>query len=185
MLYSTINGKMRKSSIPSPPNAAMPYPNSKSNRPDLTGLIDAVTRSAEAAGLQKFLDPERWDVLVDYVCPAQHKAGELLIAQGDGDRRLYFVESGDLKVDLHTDKGIVHLAVLGPGTVVGEGSFFSHAVRLASVSAYSDCRVWTLTPTDFDNLSRHHPQVALALAMALGAVLANRMLEMSKRSAVT
>ena len=122
---------------------------------------------------------------MDYVRPAQHQRGELLISQGDHDRKLYFVESGDLKVDMHSDKGIVHLAVLGPGTVVGEGSFFSRAVRIATVSAYSDCKVWTLTPADFDDLSRHHPQIALALAMALGAVLANRMLDLSKRSAVT
>ena len=121
-----------------------------------------MTRSTEAAGLKQFLDPARWKVLVDYVRPAQHQRGELLISQG-----------------------IVHLAVLGPGTVVGEGSFFSHAVRIATVSAYSDCKVWTLTPADFDDLSRQHPQVALALAMALGAVLANRMLDLSKRSAVT
>jgi CRP/FNR family cyclic AMP-dependent transcriptional regulator len=163
----------------------MPSPNSSPNPADLSGLIAAVTRSTEAAGLNQFLDPTRWKVLGDYVRPAQHKRGELLIAQGDNDRKLYFVESGDLKVDLHTEKGIVHLAILGPGTVVGEGSFFSHAVRVATVSAYSDCKVWTLTPTDFDNLSRHHPHVALAMAMALGAVLANRMLDLSKRSAVT
>ena len=163
----------------------MPHPNSNPNPPDLTGLIAAVTRSTEAAGLKQFLDPARWKVLVDYVRPAQHQRGELLISQGDHDRKLYFVESGDLKVDMHSDKGIVHLAVLGPGTVVGEGSFFSRAVRIATVSAYSDCKVWTLTPADFDDLSRQHPQVALALAMALGAVLANRMLDLSKRSAVT
>jgi CRP/FNR family cyclic AMP-dependent transcriptional regulator len=163
----------------------MPSPNSSSNPADLRGLIAAVTRSTEGAGLNRFLDPTRWKVLVDYVRPAQHKRGELLIAQGDNDRKLYFVESGDLKVDLRTEKGIVHLAILGPGTVVGEGSFFSHAVRVATVSAYSDCKVWTLTPADFDNLSRHHPHVALAMAMALGAVLANRMLDLSKRSAVT
>jgi CRP-like cAMP-binding protein len=153
--------------------------------PDLSGLIAAVARNTEPGGLHQFLDAYRWKVLADFVQPSSHPRGTLLIAQGDLDRKLYFIESGDLKVTMHTDKGIVHLAILGPGTVVGEGGFFSHKARNASVSAYSDCKVWTLAPTEFENLSRHHPSVALALSMALGAVLATRMLDMSKRLAIT
>ena len=81
--------------------------------------------------------------------------------------------------------GFVQLALLAPGTVVGEGSFFSHLARNSSVVAYSECKVWELSPVDFATLSKQHPTVALALAMALGAILASRMLDMSKRIAVT
>jgi CRP-like cAMP-binding protein len=41
----------------------------------------------------------------------------LLIGQGEPDRKLYFVESGDLKVDMHTEGGIIHLAIVGSGSV--------------------------------------------------------------------
>lgn len=163
----------------------MTHPTAIPTPPDLTGLVAAVARNTEPGGVNKFLDPYRWKVLADFVHPSTHARGELLIAQGDLDRKLYFVESGDLKVDMHTDKGLVHLAILGPGTVVGEGGFFSHLARSASVSAYGDCKIWTMAPTDFDQLSRQHPQVALALSMALGAVLATRMLDLSKRFVVT
>jgi hypothetical protein len=40
-------------------------------------------------------------------------------------------------------------------------------------------------PQDFDNLRRQNPGVALALAMALGAVMASRMLDLSNRITVT
>jgi CRP-like cAMP-binding protein len=85
---------------------------------------------------------------------------------------------------MHTDKGIVHLAIVGPGSVVGEGSFFSHLARSAAVSAYSDCKFWVMTPADFERLSRANANVALALSMALGTLMATRMLDMSKRVAV-
>lgn len=163
----------------------MTSPTSSAPTPDVTGLIAAVARNTEPGGLSHFLEPFRWKVLADFMRTVTHKRGELVIAQGDHDRTLYFIESGDLKVDMHTDKGIVHLAILGPGTVVGEGNFFSHLVRIASVSAYSDCKIWTMTTPDFEKLAHQHPHVALALAMALGAVMSTRMLDLTKRLVVT
>ncbi len=151
---------------------------------DVTALITAVARNTEGGGLRKFLQLHRWKVLADYIHPVKHVRGELVIGQGELDRKLYFVESGDLKVDMHTDKGIVHLAIVGPGSVVGEGSFFSHLPRIAAVSAYSDCKVWVLTPEEFERLSHANPNVALAVSMALGTLLATRMMDMSKRLTV-
>ena len=151
---------------------------------DVTALITAVARNTEAGGLRKFLQLHRWKVLADYIHPVKHVRGELVIGQGELDRKLYFVESGDLKVDMHTDKGIVHLAIVGPGSVVGEGSFFSHLPRIAAVSAYSDCKVWVLTPEEFERLSHANPNVALAVSMALGTLLATRMMDLSKRVTV-
>ncbi len=158
---------------------------STSQRPDTSALVAAITRNKESGSIGQFLESFRWSVLGAYVKPSTLQRGHLLIAQGDRDRKLYFLESGNLKVDIRTEGGLLQLAVLGAGNVVGEGSFFSRLARNASVSAYSDCTVWELTPQDFDKLSHEHPNIALALAMALGAVLASRMLDMSKRIAVT
>lgn len=162
----------------------MTSPTPSTAQRDVSGLITAISRNTEAGGLSKTLDAYRWKVLVDYVQPATHKRGELLIGQGEMDRKLYFVESGDLKVDMHTDKGIMHLAIVGPGSVVGEGCFFSRVARSAAVSAYTDCKVWIMAPADFDRLAHVQPSVALALCMALGTVLATRTLDMSRRLAV-
>ena len=151
---------------------------------DVTALVAAVARNAETGGLRKFLAMYRWKVLADYIRPVSHTRGELVIGQGEMDRKVYFVESGDLKVDMHTDKGIVHLAIVGPGSVVGEASFYSHLPRIAAVSAYSDCKILTLAPEDFERLSHANANVALAVSMALGTILATRMQDMSKRVAV-
>lgn len=152
---------------------------------DVSGLVAAIARNTEDWSLGRFLEDYRWSVLADYVTPAQLERGDLLIAQGERDRTLYFLESGNLKVDMKSEAGLVHLAVLGPGTVVGEGGFFSTLPRNASVSVYSDCKVWSMGVGKFAELARQHPSVALALTLALGAVLASRMLDVSKRLPVT
>lgn len=163
----------------------MPSENAVGSEYDVSALVAAIARGAEDGTLARFLEPYRWSVLARYVRPLTLERGHLLIAQGDRDRKVFFVESGDLKVDMKTPNGLVHLAILGPGTVVGEGSFFSHASRNASVSVYSDCRLWELDPTRFNELAREQPGVALALTLALGAVLSARMSDLTRRLAIT
>lgn len=144
----------------------------------------AIAQNAEDDVLRKFLTPSDWRVLADYVQPHTHQAQDLLIAQDDADHTVFFVESGVLRVNMLTASGPVDLATLGPGSVIGEGSFFSRLVRSASVLAESDCKIWALTPDEFDKLARRHAPVALALSMALGAVLATRTLDLSQRFSV-
>ena len=146
----------------------MNSPFQKHPQPDISGLVAAVTRNKEEGSLGHFLEPHRWSILADYLQPSVRQQGQILISQGALDRKLYFLESGSLKVDLRTDTGFVQLALLAPGAVVGEGSFFSHLARNSSVVAYSDCKVWELSPVSFEALSKQYPVVALALAMALG-----------------
>jgi len=151
---------------------------------DTHGLVNALQHNTETDAISRFLDGVRWAVITDYLTPSELPRGHLLIAQGDHDGRLYFLESGDLKVDMKTPAGLVHLALLGRGSVVGEGGFFTQQARNASVSVFNDCKVWTMTPAGFQSLVQHHPAAAAALSMALGAVLATRMLDISKRIAV-
>ena len=111
--------------------------------------------------------------------------GQILISQGSDDRTLYFVESGMLTVHFEEASGKIRLAAIGAGSVVGEGGFFSYMARSATVQAASACRLWALTPMRFSELSNRQPQVALALAMALGAIMAKRVVSNRKRIAVT
>ncbi len=157
----------------------------RSQSPDINGLISAIAHNREDSVLARFLGAQSWYIVADFLHPRHFEKGQVLISQGATDRKLYFLESGSLKVDVRTEVGFVQLALLGPGTVVGEGSFFSHLGRNASVLAYSDCKVWELDPEDFDALARKHPGVALSLSQALGAILATRMLDLSRRIAVT
>ena len=158
---------------------------SKPQNTAVNGLITAISRNKEAGGLAQYLGAQSWYMLAEYLRPHSFKSGHVLISQGGLDRNLYFLESGSLKVEVKTDAGFAPLAILGPGTVVGEGSFFCSLSRNASVLAYSDCKVWELSPADFDAMAKRFPTVALTLSMALGAILASRMHDVSRRIAVT
>ncbi len=159
----------------------MEIPHQKPGNADVNGLVTAIARNKEDDVLARHLGAPSWYIVADFLHPHEYERGHLLIGQGAQDRTLYFLESGNLKVDVTTNAGLLQLAILGAGTVVGEGSFFSRQPRNASVVAYSRCKVWSLSPEDFDALGRKHPTVALSLAMALGAILATRMLDVSRR----
>ncbi len=151
----------------------------------VNGLISAIARNTEESALARHLGAPSWYIVADYLHPHAYERGHLLISQGAQDRVIYFLETGNLKVDFKTDKGLMQLAILGAGTVVGEGSFFTQQPRTASVVAYSDCKVWAMSREDFDALAKKHPTVALSLSMALGAILAVRMSDVSRRIAIT
>jgi CRP/FNR family transcriptional regulator, cyclic AMP receptor protein len=151
----------------------------------VSALLTAISRNTEDSVLPRQLGAQSWHIVADYLHPHAYERGHLLIAQGANDRNLYFLESGNLRVDVKTDSGPMQLAILGAGTVVGEGSFFSRLPRNASVMVYSDSKIWAMSPEDFEALGKKHPSVALSLAVALGAVMATRMADVSRRIAST
>lgn len=116
--------------------------------------------------------------------PMEIAAERILISQGAEDRNVYFVESGMLTVHFEDATGQIRLAAVGAGSIVGEGGFFSRMARSATVQSGSACRLWTLSPMRFSELANRQPNVALALAMALGATMARRLISNRKRFAV-
>ena len=75
--------------------------------------------------------------------------------------------------------------MVAPGSVLGEGAFFSHRARSATVQASAPCKLWGLTALRFTELSNRQPAIALSLVMAAGAVLAKRLGNRRRRIAAT
>lgn len=151
----------------------------------LEGLIAAIQQASEEDGLNLALAPARWALVGPYLQPLELGSGQILFDQGSSDRSLYLVESGSLSVHYQDMKQRVRLAIVGSGSVVGEGAFFSHRSRSATVQANGPSRLWGLTPLRFAELSNRQPAVALALVMAVGAVLAKRLANRRLRVAAT
>ncbi|MGJ7612988.1 MULTISPECIES: Crp/Fnr family transcriptional regulator [unclassified Variovorax] len=128
---------------------------------------------------------QQWDTLAGYLQPIETGVGDVLIEQGTPDRSVFFIESGAISVHRVSSKEQMKLAVLTPGSVVGEGSFFSRQPHPANVVVTGAGRVWRLNAIRFGEMSNRQPNMALEIAMALGAVLAKRMGHRSKRVAVT
>ncbi|MDR7096555.1 Crp/Fnr family transcriptional regulator [Hydrogenophaga laconesensis] len=152
---------------------------------DIQGLAQSMRLSSALDAVPLNLSDGQWPQLANYLQPVALQQGQVLIEQGVKDRTVYFVESGTLTVHYEDSRERVRIAVVGSGSLLGEGAFFSHLPRSATVHAGSDCRLWCLTPLRFRELSTRHPDIALDVSVAMAAVLARRMYNRPKRVAVT
>jgi CRP/FNR family transcriptional regulator, cyclic AMP receptor protein len=152
---------------------------------DITGLARAISDSRAADALLCKFAPPQLDVLAAYLQPEEYRSGQVLMAQGAVDRTLYFIESGTLAVHYEDEKARVRMAMVGPGTVLGEGAFFAHQPRNATVQASTACKLWSLSMQRFTELAHRHPAIALELILGMGGVMAKRLYNRPKRVAVT
>jgi CRP/FNR family cyclic AMP-dependent transcriptional regulator len=119
------------------------------------------------------LTPEDWKTLAPYLSVRFLRKGEPLMHEGDCDRELFILADGQLEV---LTQGHV-IATLPPGSVVGEGTFFSGEPRSATVVPSEPGVAWGLAWDRFDALARKQPKLAVDLVRGLAAVLAIRMRE--------
>ena len=162
-------------------NVPMPV----ASKVDLKGLIDAIAQTTAEDSMTNPLTAAQWEVLSSYLLPVVLPAGQVLFSLGATDRTLYLVESGRLSVHYQDEKERLRLAIVGAGSVVGEGAFSSHRARSATVQASTPCKLWSLTAIRFTELANRQPAIALGLAMAAGAVLAKRLGNRRRRVAAT
>jgi CRP-like cAMP-binding protein len=152
---------------------------------DILQLSQAMRMSSALDAVPMNLSDVQWRQLAEYLQPVSLQQGQVLIEQGVKDRTVYFVESGSLTVHFQDTRERVRIAMVGAGSLLGEGAFFSHLPRSATVNAGSDSRLWCLTPLRFRELSTRQPEIALELTVSMAAVLARRMYNKPKRVAVT
>lgn len=152
---------------------------------DILGLAQAIRNSHASDALQCQFSPPQWDILGAYLQPFTQNVNQVLMERGSSDRTLYFIESGTLSVHYEDEKSRVRMALVGAGTVLGEGSFFSHQPRSATAHASTPCKLWCLTPIRFTELANRHGPIALELTLAMGSVMAKRLYNRPRRVAVT
>jgi CRP-like cAMP-binding protein len=155
------------------------------NKQNIKGLIGAFVHNHGENALSRAVTPVQWEALANFMHPFTLAQSQVLITQGAKDRTLYFVETGTLSVHYEDAADRIRLAIVGAGSVVGEGGFFSHMPRNATVQAATECSMWSITPMRFAELSQRLPAEALALTMALGAIVCKRMQDGRRRVSVT
>lgn len=154
-------------------------------RYDIHSLVQSIRHSNALDTLPLSLSDGQWSTLAHYLQALSLAQGDVLIEQGVKGRSVYFIESGSLTVHYEDNRSRIRMAIVGAGSLLGEGAFFSHLPRRATAQAGSECRLWCMTELRFRELSVRHPDVALALSVAMAAVLARRMYNKPKRVAVT
>ena len=122
--------------------------------------------------------PEQWDRLLAFVERRHFRAGDEVIRRGDIDRALYIVVDGSLEARLTEGRAGKGAAVAFPaGSVIGEIGFFDGKARTATVKAVTDGEVLRLSFDSFQALAESEPDLAQAMLIDLGRILAIRLRE--------
>jgi CRP/FNR family cyclic AMP-dependent transcriptional regulator len=142
---------------------------------DITELVTAVQSMNGEDAFRPRLNQEQWRTLAQYLSNHDIRAGDLLIKQGDGDRAMYLLARGTLQVYVSNAPAGSRIAILRPGSIVGELGLFVGGPRTANVEAMTPCVVWALRGPRLEELGQRLPALALEIVRAAGAVMAARM----------
>ena len=126
--------------------------------------LDIVTRSPLFAGL----DEPAAAALLELTERETFKRGQVIFNEGDPGEKLYVIAAGKLKLSRSSHDGRENLlAVLGPGEIIGEISFFDPGPRTASAITVSDTEVLALAHGHLRGFLRDNTQASVAMLGAL------------------
>ena len=109
------------------------------------------------------LDEQSADILEKSMTPLTLQRGDVLFNEGDAGNQLYVVLDGKVKLGRSSADGRENLvAVLGPGQMFGELSFFDPGPRSATATAVTDTKLSALGHDVLGPLVEDNTGVALA-----------------------
>jgi CRP/FNR family transcriptional regulator, cyclic AMP receptor protein len=118
------------------------------------------------------VDEESAAVLEDSMAASSLSRGDVLFNEGDSGNQLYVVIEGKIKLGRTSADGRENLlAILGPGQMFGELSFFDPGPRSATATAVTDVELKSLGHDALIPVLATHPDVALALLHQLAGRL--------------
>ena len=117
--------------------------------------------------------PERLSAnLLANAKPVKLAADEVLFLAGDPGDGCYRLEEGLLKVSMLSPTGAERiLAILGPGSIVGDMAMIDGRPRSASVSALRECKLSFVSRAAFESVATKNPEIYKHLLNVLAARL--------------
>jgi len=85
--------------------------------------------------------------------------GTILYTEGSPGQELYFIQSGAVRLGAARPEGRP-AALLGPGDLLGEGSFFGRAARSDRAEVVRDARLIQVNDRNLSAVVRHNPRTA-------------------------
>ena len=125
------------------------------------------------------LAPHELGQVVELLEDVSFKAGEVILREGHSTQHLWIIVRGRCEVAKSAKDGSQRqLAILEPGSVFGEMSFFRSAPHSASVRAVSDGKALRLSRNRYDQLLVHGPSAAHKIAISTAIILSERLRRM-------
>ncbi len=105
-----------------------------------------------------------------------YPAGKVIFREGDPGNKIYFVFKGVVQIEKGVDEtNTARLARLGRGEILGEISVMDKSPRTATVTAYVDCELLTLTTSQLDMILSTHPRIAAKIFLGMAKSLSQRL----------
>jgi sulfate permease, SulP family len=129
--------------------------------------------------LETALPPSiRIEELLTYFEERQIGKGECIIKQGEDSVGLYFIENGQVTVQLEgDDTKVTRIRTMQTGTVVGELGFYLRRKATASVVADEPCKVLYLSAEKLKKMETTAPAIASAFHKFIVQMLSERLIE--------
>lgn len=119
--------------------------------------------------------------LMEYLERRNVGSGYYLIRQGDHPQGLYFLESGQMTVQLeHPGGPSVRLRTMGAGTVVGELGLYLGYPATASVVTDQPSTLYFLSADSLKRMEEASPEIAAALHKLIARTLGERLATMNE-----
>ncbi|HEX2959513.1 MAG TPA: cyclic nucleotide-binding domain-containing protein [Chitinispirillaceae bacterium] len=106
------------------------------------------------------------------------KRGSLMFIEGESSAEMFIIRSGKIRILKQEGEGVVELAVLGPGSVIGELALLDHQPRSATAQVVEDTLV---TVIDEDLFTRTIEKIPSWLASLIQLVV-KRLRDTMKRT---
>jgi CRP-like cAMP-binding protein len=105
----------------------------------------------------------------------------LFISQDETKDTVYFIVSGLARIYRSNEEGYeVNIGLCGPGDVVGEMAVIRHAPRSASVESLQKVEALEVSATDFNNILKKNPEIAVHLLETFSQRLQNNNIYMEE-----
>jgi CRP-like cAMP-binding protein len=86
------------------------------------------------------------------------RAGAVVMRQGEHGDTCYLVQTGQVEVLVEEEGEVRRIAVLGPGTILGEAALLTDTPRNATVRALEDCTLLRLRRSDLFDALKANPR---------------------------
>ena len=119
---------------------------------------------------------KKFSQLYEYFEQKEFPQETVLIEQGKNPGGIFFIESGRVTVQLHSENGdIMRLKSMGEGTVVGEVSLYLGSIASATVITEKDCKIYFLSKENFQKINLESPEKATELHTYIVKLLSDRL----------
>lgn len=126
-----------------------------------------VEESLRNVPLFEGFQPKQLKSLARWTTTRSYAAGQTIVSEGQTGLGLYVIQSGKVRISIHSARGEIDLRTMGAGESFGEIALLDDRPRSATVTAVEPTTAVLLDKSQFLAEIHSHPEMALAMLPVL------------------